>query len=106
MKVVLRNDEYTIYQRRDGRYAVEGADKKAINGDEKVAILIANDLIKAALPAAPEPEPVEEVAEEAAAEAPAEEAPAEEAPAEEAPAEEAPAEEAEAPAEDAGDAKD
>jgi hypothetical protein len=103
MKVVLRNDEYTIYQRRDGRYAVEGADKKAINGDEKVAILVANDLIKAALPAAPEPEPVEEVAEEAAAEAPAEEAPAEEA---EAPAEEAPAEEAEAPAEDAGDAKD
>jgi hypothetical protein len=59
MKVVLRNDEYTIYQRRDGRYAVEGADKKAINGDEKVAILVANDLIKAALPAAPEPEPVE-----------------------------------------------
>jgi hypothetical protein len=106
MKVVLRNDEYTIYQRRDGRYAVEGADKKAINGDEKVAILVANDLIKAAPPAAPEPEPVEEVAEEAAAEAPAEEAPAEEAPAEEAPAEEAPAEEAEAPAEDAGDAKD
>ena len=101
MKVVFRNDEYTIYQRRDGRYAVEGADKKAINGDEKVAILVANDLIKAALPAAPEPEPAEEVAEEAAAEAPAEEAPAEEAP-----AEEAPAEEAEAPAEDAGDAKD
>jgi hypothetical protein len=110
MKVVLRNDEYTIYQRRDGRYAVEGADKKAINGDEKVAILVANDLIKAALPAAPEPEPVEEVAEEAAAEAPAEEAAAEaaveETPAEEAPTEEAPAEEAEAPAEDAGDAKD
>ncbi len=85
MKVVLRNDEYTIYQRRDGRYAVEGADKKAINGDEKVAILVANDLIKAALPAAPEPEPAEEAA------------------AEEAPAEEAAAEEAEAPAEDAGD---
>jgi hypothetical protein len=105
MKVVLRNDEYTIYQRRDGRYAVEGADKKAINGDEKVAILVANDLIKAALPAAPEPEPVEEAAEEAA-EAPAEEAPVEEAPVEEAAAEEAPAEEAEAPAEDAGDAKD
>ena len=95
MKVVLRNDEYTIYQRRDGRYAVEGADKKAINGDEKVAILVANDLIKAALPAAPEPEPVEEVAEEAAAEAPAEEAPAEESSAEEeVPAEAADEEEA------------
>lgn len=89
MKVVLRNDEYTIYQRRDGRYAVEGADKKAINGDEKIAILVANDLIKAALPAAPEPEPAEETAEEATAE--------------EAPAEAAASEEAEAPAEDAGD---
>ena len=30
MKVVVKNDEYTIYQRRDGRYAVEGADKKPI----------------------------------------------------------------------------
>jgi len=64
MKVVVKNDEYTIYQRRDGRYAVEGADKKAINGDDKVAILVANDLIKAALP--PAPEPVEEAADEAA----------------------------------------
>jgi antitoxin component of MazEF toxin-antitoxin module len=92
MKVVLKNDEYTIYQRRDGRYAVEGADKKAINGDEKVAILVANDLIKAAVPAAPEP--VEEAAEAAAEEA-AEEAVAE--------AEDAAADETEAPAEDAAE---
>jgi antitoxin component of MazEF toxin-antitoxin module len=92
MKVVLKNDEYTIYQRRDGRYAVEGADKKAINGDEKVAILVANDLIKAAVQAAPEP--VEEAAEAAAEEA-AEEAVAE--------AEDAAADETEAPAEDAAE---
>ena len=83
MKVVLKNDEYTIYQRRDGRYAVE-ARTKAINGDEKVAILVANDLIKAAVPAAPEP--VEEAAEEAVAEA-----------------EDAAADETEAPAEDAAE---
>ena len=56
MKVVVKNDEYTIYQRRDGRYAVEGADKKPVNGDEKVAILVANELIAVALPAAPEEE--------------------------------------------------
>ena len=56
MKVVVKNDEYTIYQRRDGRYAVEGADKKPVNGDEKVAILAANELIAVALPAAPEEE--------------------------------------------------
>ena len=54
MKVVVKNDEYTIYQRRDGRYAVEGADKKPKNGDDKVTILAANELIAVTLPAAAE----------------------------------------------------
>ena len=68
MKVVVKNDEYAIYQRRDGRYAVEGADKKPINGDEKVTILAANELIAVTLPAAPEEEaaPEEAASEEAA----------------------------------------
>ena len=68
MKVVVKNDEYTIYQRRDGRYAVEGADKNPINGDEKVTILAANELIAVTLPAAPEEEaaPEEAASEEAA----------------------------------------
>ncbi|MDC3409632.1 hypothetical protein OAY23_01740 [bacterium] len=74
MKAVVKTDEYTIYQRRDERYAVEGANKKAINGDEKAAILSKHELIKLAV-AAPV---VEEVVEEAAAEeAPAEDAAAE-----------------------------
>ena len=64
MKVVVTNDEYTIYQRRDGRYAVEGADKKPINGDEKVTILLANELISVTPPAAPEEEAAPEAAEE------------------------------------------
>ena len=85
MKVVVTNDEYTIYQRRDGRYAVENAAKKAVNGDEKVAILLANDLVKVTPPAAPAEEPAaEEVVEEAA--------------------EETTADAAGEPAEDAGDA--
>ena len=67
MKVVVTNDEYTIYQRRDGRYAVEGADKKPINGDEKVTILLANELISVTPPAAPEEEAAPEEAEEAEA---------------------------------------
>ena len=67
MKVVVTNDEYTIYQRRDGRYAVEGADKKPINGDEKVTILLANELISVTPPAAPEEEVAPEAAEEAEA---------------------------------------
>ena len=62
MKVVVKNDEYTIYQRRDGRYAVEGADKKPVNGDEKVAILVANELIAVTPPAAPEEEAASEEA--------------------------------------------
>ena len=104
MKLVKKTAEYTIYQRSDNRYAVKDGNKKSINGEEKVRILLAEELIKAALPAAPEPEPevVEEepaaAAEEVVAEEP--EAPAaEETPAEEAPAEETPAEE-EAPAEE------
>ena len=72
MKVVASTDEYTIYQRRDERHAVVGADKKAINGDAKVAILLQHELIKAAPPKAPEPE-VEEPAEDEAAEASTEE---------------------------------
>ena len=74
MKVVVKNDEYTIYQRRDGRYAVEGADKKPVNGDEKVAILVANELIPVTLPAAPEEEAASEEAEAAETETEAEEA--------------------------------
>lgn len=77
MKLVKKTDDYSIFQRNDNRYAVQDANKKAVNGDEKVRILVEEDLIKAAVPA----EPVAE-------EAPAEDAPA----ADEAPAaEEAPA---------------
>ena len=50
MKVVARTDEYTIYQRRDERYAVQNAVKKPINGSEKIEILLKHELIKAAPP--------------------------------------------------------
>ena len=62
MKKVASTDEYTIYQRRDGRYAVEDAKKNAVNGDDKVKVLLGQGLVKA--PAPKEPEPVEEVAAE------------------------------------------
>lgn len=68
MKTVKKTAEYTIYQKRNGRFAVKGADKKWVNKDDKVAILLDAGLIKVTLPA----------------EKPAEEAPAEEAAAEEA----------------------
>lgn len=89
MKLVKKTAEYSIFQRGDERYAVKGSTKKAINGDEKIRILLEEGLIKVAVaPAEPEPEaPAEEVA--VAEEAVAEEAPAPEAVAEEAAADDA-----------------
>lgn len=95
MKLVKKTGEYSIYQRGDERYAVKGADKKPINGEEKARILLAEDLIKVTLPAEkPAEEP--EAEEPAEAEASAEEAPAEEAAAEDAAEDETPADEDEA----------
>jgi hypothetical protein len=95
MKLVKKTAAYSIYQRSDDRYAVQDANKKAVNGDEKVRILVAEELVKVSVAAEPvaEEAPAEEAAE---VEAATEEAPAaEEAPAEEdAPVEEASAEEA------------
>ena len=87
MKLVKKTAQYSIYKRGDERYAVKDANKKAVNGEEKARILLAEDLIKVTLPAKPVLE------EEAAVEAPAEEAALAEAPVEEAAVEEAPAEE-------------
>ena len=99
MKVVGKNDEHTIYLRRDGRYAVEDADKRPINGDEKIKILLANELISVAPPAAPKEKAA--LREEQAAEAEA--AVAGDA---EPMAEEAPDETAQAPAEESSEASD
>ena len=99
MKLVKQTAEYSIYQRGDDRYAVKGADKQPINGEEKARILLAEELIKVTLPAEkPVEEPPADEPEAAADAAEAEQASAEEAPA----AEEASAEEA-APAEAAAD---
>lgn len=87
MKLVKKTAEYSIYRRGDERYAVIDANKKAVNGDEKVRILLAEELVKVTAPAKPVVEetaaeepvaeaesPAEEVAEEAAEEAPAKDA--------------------------------
>ena len=95
MKLVRKTAEYKIFLRGDNRYAVQNANGKPVNGEEKVNILIAEELIKVTAPTEASPdveETVEEVAEETAAEEPAEE----EAPAEEPAEEEAPADDEEA----------
>lgn len=88
MKVVKRSDEYTIFERRDGRHAVRNAQRQWVNGDDKTAILSAEGLIKAPPVKAPEPAGEEAAPEgEQAADASAEDAPAEEAAPEDAAAE-------------------
>jgi hypothetical protein len=69
MKTAKKTAEYTIYQRKDGRYAVKNADKQWVHGDEKTAILNKEGLIKA-----PAPKPSQQEAEEAATNAEAEKA--------------------------------
>lgn len=64
MKPVKKTAEYTIYERNDKRYAVRGANRKWINGDDKVAILYKEELLKK-----PEPKPEEPAAAEESAEA-------------------------------------
>lgn len=64
MKVVKSTAEYTVFLRNDKRYAVRSANRKWVNGEEKVAILQKEELLKA-----PEPKPEEPAAEEATTEA-------------------------------------
>ena len=77
MKVIAKTDEYTVYQKRNARYAVRKSDRSWVNGEDKTAILLEHKLIKAAPQKAPEPaeEPAAEAeaAAEGGAEAPAEE---------------------------------
>ena len=45
MKVKLKTDEYTIFERRDGRFAVQDALGKPVNGAEKIEILLQHELM-------------------------------------------------------------
>jgi hypothetical protein len=78
MEVVKSTAEYTVYKKRNNRFAVKNSDKKWVNGEDKVKILLAENLIKLAAPKPKAEEPAEETTEATAeSEAGAEEAPAE-----------------------------
>lgn len=64
MTLVKKTAEYKIYKRGDERYAVKNANGSAVNGEEKVNILLAEELIKVTSPA-PKAEPEAVEAEEA-----------------------------------------
>lgn len=74
MEVVKKTSEYTVFKKRSGRFGVQNKEKKWVNGDEKVKILLDESLIKAPTPkkpeapAAEEPKAEEPKAEEAKAE--------------------------------------
>jgi hypothetical protein len=65
MKQVKKTSEYTIYQKRSGRYAVQGAKRQFVNGEEKAKILLAEGLIKLTEPKPKEEAPAEEPAADA-----------------------------------------
>lgn len=66
MQLEKKTATHKIFKRKDGRFAVEDKKGNAVNGDEKVELLIAEGLVTKPEPKA-EPEP------EASEEAPAEE---------------------------------
>ncbi len=65
MKLIKKAAEYSVFQRKDGRYAVRGNNKNWIHGEDKVSILQDEGLLKKPEPKAePEPEPETDAAEE------------------------------------------
>ena len=70
MKLIKKTADYKIYVRGDDRYAVQDANGKPVNGEEKVRILVEEDLIKVTLPSpkeeAPEAEDAADSGDEAA----------------------------------------
>ena len=83
MKLIKRTAEYKVFMRGDERFAVQDSNGKPVNGEEKVRILVEEELIKVTVPAPKEEAPKAAVAaSDEAAEATAngaEEAPAEDA---------------------------
>lgn len=65
LTLVKKTAEYKVFRRGDGRYAVQDAAGKPVNGEAKVKILVAEDLIKITASTAAPAEDSEATAEEA-----------------------------------------
>ena len=65
MKLIKKTADYKIFMRGDDRYAVQDASGKPVNGEEKVRILVEEELIKVTVPS-PKDEAPEAVADDAA----------------------------------------
>ena len=64
MKLIKKMADYKIFMRGDDRYAVQDANGKPVNGEEKVRILVEEDLIKVTLPSPKEEAPESDDAED------------------------------------------
>jgi hypothetical protein len=62
MKAVKKTSEYTIFEKRSGRYAVQDDQRKFLRGDDKTRILLAEGLIKKSEPRPASEPPAEEAA--------------------------------------------
>jgi hypothetical protein len=67
MKKIKSTSEHSIYEKRSGRYAVKDRRKRWVQGDDKVAVLRAEGLLKTPEPKAPPAEPEAEIAADAEA---------------------------------------
>ena len=63
MKIIKKTDEYSIFKKRNDRYAIKDSNGKWLNAEKKVAILEDEELIKLSESAKPEPEEINEVEE-------------------------------------------
>jgi hypothetical protein len=53
MQQVKKTPEYTVYQKKSGRYAVQGRNKQWLHGEDKVRALVDQQLVKVLTPKAP-----------------------------------------------------
>jgi hypothetical protein len=68
VKKIRQAGDYSIFQKRSGRHAVQDKNKNWVNAEEKAKILLEAGLIKVTPPKPPEPEQTPEQTEETAAE--------------------------------------
>ena len=60
MKIIKKTDEYSIFKKRNDRYAIKDSNGKWLNAEKKVAILKDEELIKLSESTKPEPEEINE----------------------------------------------
>jgi len=63
MKIIKKTDEYSIFKKRNDRYAIKDSNGKWLNAEKKVAILKDEELIKLSESTKPEPEEINEAVE-------------------------------------------